>query len=321
MKLLITGCNGFVGKQVARSGAVRGVALLGLGRDEAASPGWPGQYIRIPSSDTEFAAIVERFGPDAIFHAAGSASVQDSFARPLEDFAASAGIWMRLLDAVRRSGASPLIAFPSSAAVYGDPSALPVSEVAPVQPVSPYGFHKAICELLAREYSECFASRIIVLRIFSLYGPDQRRLLPWEIYRQCLSDDNSVWLAGTGEESRDYLDVGDFAAAVFGLFDALADVRDGWFLPVNVASGEEVRVTAVARIIQERLAVSKIIRCGGVARRGDPRRWRADISLLQSLIPAWQPAPFTESLGRCVDAWQAADIADIGMSPIGTGFP
>jgi UDP-glucose 4-epimerase len=206
---------------------------------------------------------------------------------------------------VRRSGLQPLLLFPSSAAVYGNPTELPVREDAATHPISPYGFHKSACELLAREYAECFGLRVVVCRLFSIFGAAQRRLLVWELYRQCAGNAPTIWLEGTGAETRDYLHIDDIAAALGALAAREMELIDeGCCAVVNVASGAETSVLALARQIRDLVAPDKEVRCRGIARPGDPRAWRADIARLHTLAPNWQPQPLDRALAQCVAAWQ-----------------
>ncbi|HEX8161975.1 MAG TPA: NAD-dependent epimerase/dehydratase family protein [Pyrinomonadaceae bacterium] len=310
MKILITGSNGFVGGSFGRFAAREGHAVVGVGRAAQPSRGWPGAYAQADAVSADLAPLVSEFAPDALFHATGTASVGGSLEAPLEDLRASVMSFANALDAVRRSGARPLVLFPSSAAVYGDPAQLPVGEDAPARPISPYGFHKAACELVAREYAECFGLRVVVCRLFSLFGPAQRRLLVWELYRQCAGAGSTVWLEGTGGETRDYLHVEEVSSALLRLAGARLDGARGAggdCLAVNVASGAGVGALELARLIRDRIAPAKEIRCRGTVRPGDPRAWRADISRLRELIPGWRPRPLPESLARCVAEWRADD--------------
>lgn len=309
MRILITGSRGFLGGSVGRyTAAAANYEVIGVGRSSQPEVGWPGDYIQADVANTDLSKIILDAAPDVILHAAGTASVSASFEAPLDDLRASALTWANTLEGVRRSGLKPLVIFPSSAAVYGNPSQLPVHESAPVNPISPYGFHKATCELLAREYSECFDMQIIVCRIFSLIGEAQRRLLLWELYRQFTGAETAVRLQGTGTESRDYLHVDDFAKALLQLTRERQRVfRQTSCLVVNVASGDETTAYDMARHIGDLLPLKKSVHCRNVERLGDPRCWRADTSLLRSLIPSWQPRPLSASLAHCIAAWSTAD--------------
>lgn len=312
MRILITGSRGFLGGSVGRFAAADNHEVLGLGRSSQPEVDWPGDYLQADVANADLSKIIREFVPDVILHAAGTASVSASFEAPLEDLRAAALTWANTLDGIRRSGIKPLTIFPSSAAVYGNPLRLPVDESAAVDPISPYGFHKAACELLAREYSVCFDLPIVVCRIFSLIGVAQRRLLVWELYRQFTGSDDTVWLQGTGTESRDYLHADDFALAVL----QFAGVRPQLFaqgspcLTINVASGEETKAFETARRIGGLTAPEKKIRCRNIERLGDPRSWRADTSLLRSILSSWQPRPLASSLAQCIAKWQTVDKSE-----------
>ena len=306
MKILITGSSGFLGGSFGRFAARAGHEVVGVGRASQPEVGWPGAYAQADVSSSDLSETVASFAPDVLLHAAGAASVGASLTHPLDDLRASVLTWANVLDAVRRSGARPLLLFPSSAAVYGDSPVLPARETAAARPISPYGFHKAACELLAREYAECFQMRVVVCRLFSVFGEAQRRLLVWELYRQFASDAPVVWLEGTGEETRDYLHVEDAAAAMLELAAGLAGERGrGGSTVVNVASGEATRVADLAERVRALVAPGKEVRCRGRARAGDPQRWLADTTLLRTLATRWRPTPFAQRLERCVAAWQA----------------
>lgn len=302
MKILITGTRGFVGGSLGRMAAQQAHQVLGLSRAAQPAPGWPGGYASTDVVSADLSPRIRDFNPDIIFHAAGTASVSASFNAPLDDLRASLLSWANLLDSVRRSERRPLVLFPSSGAVYGQPARLPVAETEEINPISPYGFHKAACELLAKEYANCFGLRIIVCRLFSLFGEQQRRLLIWELFQQFAGAQDVVWLQGTGEETRDYLYADDMAQAVLALAETKAGANG--YQAINVASGVETGVLDLAHRIGSLVAPNKPIRCRGVHQSGDPERWRADVTQLQAAVPNWRPAPFAERLAKCITAWK-----------------
>ena len=144
---------------------------------------------------------------------------------------------------------------------------------------------------------------------------EQRRLLVWESFERLSRGEGPAWLEGTGEESRDYLTVEDVAAAFLQLAEQrLAGTREGGSLIVNVASGQETKVLALIEMMRDIIAPGKEIRFRGVARKGDPKRWRADISRLRSVLPTWQPRPLKESLVQCIAEWQKESRVSKQMS-------
>jgi len=306
VRILITGSRGFIGGSVGRHAAHAGHAVLGVGRATQAEVSWPGDYVSADIVSSDLSSVITEFAPDVILHAAGTACVAASLAAPLDDLRAALLTWANTLESVRRSDRRPLLLYVSSAAVYGNLARLPAREDAPALPISPYGFHKAACELLAREYAECFNLRVVVCRLFSIFGAAQRRLLVWELYRQFASAAAPVvWLQGTGAETRDYLHIDDVANALLDLASArMNETGTERCHVVNVASGAETSVLELARRIGELVAPEKEINCRGLELPGDPRAWRADISQLRALAPHWQPQPLSQSLVRCITEWQ-----------------
>lgn len=305
MKLLITGISGFIGGSSAHYASLAGHVVMGTGRSPQSSKKWPGLYTSVSGTEN-LSDLIRDFSPDVLVHGAGTASVGASLNDPLNDFRGSVQTCAHVLEAVRQSGTAPLIVIPSSAAVYGNPASLPVQEEFSLQPISPYGFHKSACELLAREYAECFGLKVMICRFFSVFGPAQRRLLVWELYRQLAGPEKTAWLDGTGKETRDFLYIEDLTAALFGLIEKLHGSDHGCLI-VNAASGIETSVLTLAEMIRDLVAPEKEIQCKGNVRKSDPRRWWADISRLRELLPSWQSRPLKESLALTVDAWQQMD--------------
>src|SRR2546425_7454725 len=126
MRLLITGSNGFLGGSVGWLAARNGYEILGIGRSNQPAAGWPGKYLQEDVAHSDLSMVVREFMPDVLLHAAGPASVGLSFAAPLDDLQAAVLTWVNTLESVRRSNLQPLVLFPSSAAVYGNPIKLPV---------------------------------------------------------------------------------------------------------------------------------------------------------------------------------------------------
>jgi UDP-glucose 4-epimerase len=313
LKILITGARGFVGGNFGRIAQHMGHQVLGIARSSQPDRGWHGDYAQADVASTDLSHIVEKFAPDLVFHGAGSASVGNSLVSPTDDLRAAVATWANTLDSVRRSGVRPLVIFPSSAAIYGNPSALPVHEDMPAEPISPYGFHKAACELLAREYAQCFGLNVMICRLFSLFGASQRRLLVWELYEQISGSEPEVWLQGTGAETRDYLDIEDVSQAILALGARCRDREpDAGCRVVNVASGTETGVLELAHEIARIADSQKAIRCRGVQRPGDPKRWQADNARLRALLPDWRPPALSARLQKCIEAWNAERAEESG---------
>ena len=305
MKILVTGSRGFVGGSFGRHAARAGHELWGIARSSQPDITWVGKHIQADVAQTNLSNVINEFRPDMVFHGAGSSSVKSSIEAPLEDLRAAVMTWTNTLEGIRRSSCRPLIVFPSSAAVYGNPLTLPIKESDLTSPISPYGFHKQICETIGKEYAQCFALNITVARIFSLFGVAQRRLLVWELFEQMQDHSNTVWLQGTGLESRDYLHIDDFCELVLSLAKLKPKQQKGEYMILNAASGTETYVADVARNINELFSLkNKEICCHGNSLAGDPQRWCADVSVVQKLLKGWKPRSFELGLQQCIDEWR-----------------
>lgn len=290
---IVTGSNGFLGRALARRLSADGWRVIGLDRSASAADATSGFersiVMQLPAQD--FSAAVLSIRPALVIHAAGPSSVPASLADPAGDFANSVPVLLNILEAVRHHAPACRILFLSSAAVYGNPTRLPVDEASPTEPISPYGHHKVMCETLLREFHTFCGLYTCAVRIFSAYGEGLRRQVLWEICQQALSRP-VVTLMGTGAESRDFVHVEDIAqgiAAVIarGTFDARA---------YNLATGEETRIDALAQLLIVALGKRVGVEFTGAARAGDPARWRAEIGQLAALgyapkVPVKEGAP------------------------------
>lgn len=301
MRLLVTGCHGFVGASVGSFASQRGWDVFGIGLTALPPSRWRGRYQQTDVAHSDLAPLVQQFAPDLVLHAAGTASVGLSFDAPLHDLRSAVLTWANLLDGLRRSGIRPLVVFPSSAAVYGNPAHLPVSEDSATAPISPYGFHKSACELLAREYCECFGLDVCVLRLFSTYGPRQKRLLIWELFAQAIGEDPEVIVSGSGQEVRDYLHIDDVAHISLKIFEK----RPRGFSLFNVGSGEGMRILDLAGLMVRLTGVNKAIRTRGEGRAGDPLCWQADVQRLRT-IGAYVHRPICDGIRDCLQVWRCA---------------
>jgi UDP-glucose 4-epimerase len=182
-----------------------------------------------------------------------------------------------LLNALRKAKQRIRFVFLSSAAVYGNPRALPVLETSDLIPISPYGFHKVCSEALVREYAALHGLDALSLRIFSAYGPGLRRQVVYDVVRR-IRPGSSLRLDGTGMESRDFVHATDVARAAFCALERAPGRGEAY----NVASGTETTLRALATQLRK-LCGDGPIEFSGKVRTGDPANWRADIAALVAL--------------------------------------
>ncbi|HEX4085742.1 MAG TPA: NAD(P)-dependent oxidoreductase [Chthoniobacteraceae bacterium] len=301
MRIAITGSRGFIGGCFGRYAAAAGHEVLGISRSSQAEADWPGQHAHADGAFGDLSPFLRGFQPDVVLHAAGGASVPESMEHPMEDLRGAVLTLANTMEGIRRAGIGPALVYLSSGAVYGQPAKPPVAEGALIAPVSPFGFHKAACELLAREAAEIMGMRVVICRLFSVYGPRQRRRLIWDVYRQLIGEVGVIDLHGTGSETRDYLHSDDLCPALLALME---HVRRGC-TTVNVASGTEISVAQLVEEIKRVTGIDKMLMCRGIPRPGEPPHTVADIARLRELAPGWRSRPVREGLAETIAQWQA----------------
>ena len=302
--MLVTGARGFLAQVVARSARQAGWEVVTAGRGQSGPDHW---CCPEGGSAADLAAQLVEWQPQVIFHGAGSADVRASFADPQADLKASLGSWTHWLEAARLSGLKPLMIFPSSAAVYGSPEVLPVCETAPCRPISPYGYHKLLCEQAGQEYHAIFQVPVVILRLFSVFGPTQRRLLVHELYQRLCTPSPSLEILGTGRETRDYLLESDIGSAVLAVASQSLLARESRAaLIYNLAAGCEISVLDLATQLRDTLGAQRPIVCLGQARPGDPDRWCAKTDLFRAAYPQWKATALEQGLRITLNHWQQA---------------
>ena len=293
--VLITGAGGFLAGHVAAAFSSAGWRTIGIGRTDPHRQAERFEIFDLRDVvDIEHdISLLERYAPDAIVHLAAPASVQQSVRNPLADVQGHVLPTAALLESIRIAAIDTRVILISSAAVYGDPESLPVSEDAPLAPISPYGFHKLQQELLLDDYVRIHGLRGCKARIFSTYGENLRRLAVWDIARRALADHFTVY--GSGEETRDYLYAGDAARAIC----CLAERAECNGEAVNVASGEGVTIRVLAEEIFRLAGIDAAPEFTGEMLPGSPRRWRADVTRLRNL--GCPPSPWAAGLERTIN--------------------
>ncbi|MEB3257603.1 MAG: NAD-dependent epimerase/dehydratase family protein [Cyanobacteriota bacterium] len=295
---LIIGVSGFLGGYIAKefmrqNYAVSGVDASGK-RHSVCVDLVRHEHLSIPGE--AFHALLRDLNPKVVINAAGSSSVARSISNPSLDYQANTALVFELLEAIRLHAPGCSFITLSSAAVYGNPTRLPIKENLNLRPLSPYGFHKLQAEILCQEYSSIHGIHTASARIFSAYGQGLRRQVIWDIARKC-SIYGTVELMGTGEETRDFLHARDVAVAI----RLLAERSDFKGEAYNIASGTEVSIRDLASLLIQAFGGEEPATFNGRQDPGTPKNWRADIQKLTAL--GFSPSISLEEGVRDVHDW------------------
>ena len=274
MKILIVGSKGFIGSHLVNyfQNREHDVWQCDVVADYTTK-----QYIQIDASNSDFNAVFASKSFDVCINCSGAASVPDSLKHPYRDFLLNTANVYALLNAIHTHCHSCKFINMSSAAVYGNPQTLPVTESAMIAPMSPYGRHKLMAELICKEFAEEYGVSTCSLRIFSAFGNGLCKQIFWDMNRKMTNTTESVFY-GTGDESRDFIHIQDIVQVV----DLVIKNADFKGEAINVANGKATTIREAANLFANLKGYKGEIIFNGFVREGDPRFWQADISVLKS---------------------------------------
>ncbi len=306
-RLLVTGGAGFIGSHVCDAFLSAGWSVTALddlssGREENVSPGV--ELVVADIRSPEAADLVENGGFEVVSHHAAQIDVRVSVERPDHDASINIMGLLNLLEASVKGGVRRFVYVSSGGVVYGEPELLPVSETAPKLPLSPYGVSKLTGEHYLRFYREIHGLEGVSLRYSNVYGPRQDphgEAGVVAIFGRNILGGQPVTVFGDGEQTRDYVYVGDVAEA--NLVAAQVDLPDSGDIDVfafNVGTGVETSVNELVAGLM-RAAGREVAVERAPARPGELLRSCLDPSRLHGV--GWGPASSLETGLARTYAW------------------
>jgi len=268
---LVTGGSGFIGGALVDAlNAEATVRVL----DTTLSGDAPDDVEVIEGDIRDESVLDEAMdGIDTVFHQAAVVSVEESIDDPVRSHSVNVAGTVRTLEAARRHDARVVLA--SSAAVYGDPGRVPVSETDPLEPTSPYGLEKLTIDRYARLYHDLYGLETVALRYFNVYGPGQSGgdyAGVIEAFLEQAREGEPLRVHGDGKQTRDFVHIDDVVEA-----NRLAAETDAVGTAYNIGTGRSVTVERLAEQIRDAVdSRSPIVHTD--PRAGDIRHSRADIS-------------------------------------------
>jgi UDP-glucose 4-epimerase len=294
--ILVTGGAGFIGSHLvdalADDNEVRILDDFSRGSrtvvpDEAA----------LVEGDVCDPSTVERAvsGTDIVFHLAANISVERSVAEPVESHRVNVDGTLNVLEAARDADAR--VVFASSAAIYGEPAAVPVVESQSKTPASPYGLEKLSADQYVRLYADRYGLETVALRYFNVYGAggidtDYSGVIDAFLTRAREGRDLPVH--GDGTQTRDFVHVSDVVRA--NLLAAITDETGGAY---NVGTGRSVTINRLAEtIVDVTESTSAIVHTD--PREGDIDESEADIERARTDLGYRPQVSLREGLNRLV---------------------
>jgi UDP-glucose 4-epimerase len=317
MRVLVTGGAGYIGSHTVALLRARGDFVVVLDSLELGHRQAIGDTPLVVGRTQDQSLVKQVIGDhqlEAVVHFAAYKAAGESMRNPAKYFDNNVAGSLSLLQAAQQAGVRRFV-FSSTAAVYGTPQSLPVSEDAPLRPENPYGESKLLVERMMSWFDACHGLRGVALRYFNAAGAaldasngeDPRfvqNLIP-VVMNVATGRAPKVSVFGTdyptpdGTGIRDYIHVLDLAEAHARALDFLtAHNRSEVF---NLGTGQGASVFEILR--EARRASGVNIPAENIARRpGDPAAVWADNRKARAVL-GWQPRYGLREIVETAWAW------------------
>ena len=237
---------------------------------------------------------------EAVMHFAAYSLVPESVQKPLKYYDNNVSGMISLLEAMKDAGVNYLV-FSSSAATYGIPKKLPITEDSPLNPISPYGETKVIMEKIMHWADKADGIKSIALRYFNVAGAasdgsigedhsPETHLIP-NILKSAVSGDGKFTIFGNdyntkdGTNVRDYVQIEDLIDAHLLALKHLVTTNKSDVFNLGTAHGySNLEILQAARKVTN----VEIPYTMGPRRAGDPDSLVADSAKARTIL-GWQP--------------------------------
>ncbi len=302
-KVLIAGGAGFIGSHTADLLMEQGVHVRVL--DNLTSghrSNLPAEHplLEFIEGDIRDADAVKEAmkGVSHVVHLAAQVSVVASLEDP--EFSAQQNIigFLNVLDAAKNVGVKRMV-YASSAAIYGEPHVLPLTEDVPMKQLSPYGLEKKFNEDYADLYYRLYGVTSVGMRFFNVYGPRQDPKSPYAgviaLFMDRIKDQQPLVVNGDGLHTRDFIYIRDVARTNVS---ALGLIYQG---ACNVATGKKTSLLDLIEVLSE-VTGNKANFTHGEFREGDIVHSLADTSRMNNELKVVAETGLKEGLGLLLES-------------------
>ncbi len=300
-RAVVTGGAGFIGSHIVDALLSSGYSVdiiddLSSGNEANVSKG--AVLHRMDIRSPEARAFLSKHSPDLLVHAAAQISVRASMENPVFDAETNVVGLVNLLHAF--SGRKPphIVFLSTGGAIYGEQDYFPAAEDHPVRPTSVYGLAKRVGEMYLDLWGREYKLTWTALRLANVYGPRQNphgEAGVVAIFSQRLLRKQQAVINGEGTQTRDFVYVGDVAAAA----KVVAEKRiTGTF---NIGTGRETSVNELYELIRKSVGTDS--RAPHVeAKAGEQMRSCIDASLAAKTF-GWRPSMKIEDGIKATVEW------------------
>lgn len=237
-------------------------------------------------------------GADGVIHLAAQVDVTESIRQPIESSHINTFGTLHVLEMARKHDVKVILA--SSAAVYGEPISIPISESHRKAPQSPYGVGKLAADHYTQLYHDLYGLETIVLRFFNVYGSvtssnHYSAVIP-KFFKRAMQN-KPIPLHGDGSQTRDFVHVTDIIQAI-----KLALQNSNSGIAVNVGTGDAISIRKLAHVIRQTVdSRSEIIEVD--PRPGDIEQSCADISRARNILEYAPQIDITKGMQQMYESY------------------
>ncbi|WP_102346671.1 NAD-dependent epimerase/dehydratase family protein [Bacillus sp. Marseille-P3661] len=286
MKIIVTGGAGFIGSHIAERLVEQGHSVVIIDNLKTGTKENLGSHMKLYQEDIRSSNIESIFKyerPDAIIHHAAQLSVSLSHLDPFYDFDVNTQGTVNLLKCCAKHDVKSFI-FASSAAVYGNPTILPIPEDHLLSPCSFYGLSKRCAEDYIILFSKNYNFNYTIFRYGNVYGPRQSSKGESgviNIFTERILTKQPLIIHGDGLQTRDFIYVSDVVEANI---KALTSEVNGIF---NIGSGTGVSINEMIALLKQ-TAGNLVTTEFSVERAGDIKHSLLNINKAKTLLN-WTP--------------------------------
>ncbi len=299
MKILVTGCAGFIGMHVSQYLLNQGHEVVGIDNlNDYYNPQLKLDRLTQIESLKEFAfkkidisnandinQLFSENGFSRVVHLAAQAGVRYSIINPKAYIDANITGFFNILEACRHHDIEHLV-YASSSSVYGQNTKLPYSESDQVDhPVSLYAATKKSNELMAHSYSHLYGFASTGLRFFTVYGPWGRPDMSPYIFVKAILEKRPIQLFNYGEMSRDFTYIDDIVRGVVEILDRPSSIKStgSSHRVLNIGNHQPVNLMEYVNTMEKVAGVPAIIELAPM-QAGDVLSTYADTTLIEQVI-------------------------------------
>jgi nucleoside-diphosphate-sugar epimerase len=306
MRTVVTGVAGFVGFNLCKHLLERGDDVVGIDamtdfydvtRKEAnlaTLAAWDSfTFHRVDLLRASLRQLLD--GAEVVFHLAGQPGVRPSWGPEFGVYVNRNILATQYLLETLRDVQVRKVIYSSSSSVYGNAESYPTVETVRPQPVSPYGVTKLAAEHLCELYRANFGIPTMSLRLFTVYGPDQRPDMAFSRLIGAALRGKPFPLFGDGNQTRDFTYVGDVVEAL------CAAAQSCWAGIANIGGGSRISMAEVIRIVESLIGRAVEIVPMPV-QPGEVRDTAADTTLARQAFGYAPTVPLAEGIAHMIEA-------------------